>query len=134
MPNKNFMADAADYAVATHKLALCGIGISGAVANSWHIPVALELEVRERDIACIYCGVAFTAAHVSRRSAASWEHIINDAKIVTRENIALCCCGCNASKGQKQLSIWLQSKYCMARGITSESVAQIAKAAIANGQ
>lgn len=29
------------------------------------------------------------------------EHIINDAKIIIRENIALCCCGCNASKGQK---------------------------------
>ena len=64
----------------------------------------------------------------------SWEHIINDEKIITRENIALCCRGCNSSKGQKQLSIWLQSKYCKEHGITVESVAPIIKRAIANGQ
>ncbi len=80
------------------------------MANKWNIPDWLENEVRERNKACVYCGVVFTPAKVSRRSAASWEHIINDAKIVTRENIALCCCGCNASKGQKQLSVWLHSR------------------------
>jgi len=103
------------------------------MANKWNIPDWLEAEVRERDKACVYCGVVFTPAQVSRRSAASWEHIINDARIVTRENIALCCCGCNASKGQKQLSVWLQSKYCLTRGIGSTTVAPIVKRAIDNG-
>lgn len=104
------------------------------VANNWNIPSWLEAEVRERDKACIYCGAAFTPYHVSRKSASSWEHIINNAKMVTRENIALCCCGCNSSKGQKQLSVWLQSKYCLMRGISHSSVAAIAKAAIKNDQ
>ena len=103
------------------------------MANSWNIPDRLENGVRERDKACVYCGVEFTPAKVSRKTAASWEHIINDAKIITRENIALCCCACNASKGQKQLSVWLQSKYCKDRGITQESVALIVQQAIANG-
>ncbi len=104
------------------------------MANIWNIPVWLETEVRKRDKVCVYCGLDFTPAKVSRRSAASWEHIINDAKIITRENIVLCCCGCNASKGQKQLSVWLQSKYCKDRGITPGSVAPIIKQAISNGQ
>ena len=104
------------------------------MANNWNIPAWLEEEVRVRDKKCVYCGVEFTSPDVSRKSAPSWEHIINDAKIITRENIALCCCGCNASRGQKQLSVWLQSQYCKDRGITPESVAPIVKQAIGNGQ
>ncbi|CAD6880362.1 hypothetical protein [Methylomonas albis] len=103
------------------------------MTNKWNIPDWLEHEVRERDKVCVYCGVMFTPAQVSRRSAASWEHIINDAKIITRENIAPCCCGCNASKGQKQLSVWLQSKYCLIRGIGPATVAPIVKQALDSG-
>lgn len=104
------------------------------MANNWNIPEWLENEVRERDRACVYCGVGFTPTKVSKKTAASWEHIINDAKIVTRENIALCCCGCNASKGAKNLSDWLQSKYCIERNINPETVSLIIKDAIRNGQ
>ena len=104
------------------------------MANNWNIPNWLEKEVRERDKACVYCSVEFVAPTVSKKSAASWEHIINDAKIITRENIALCCRGCNASKGQKKLSVWLQSNYCKVRGIAIDSVAPIIKQAITNGQ
>ena len=104
------------------------------MANNWNIPEWLENEVRERDIVCVYCGNDFTLAKVSKRSASSWEHIINDAKIITKENIALCCCGCNASKGQKRLSAWLQTKYCDEHGISPETVAPMIKQAIANGQ
>ena len=100
------------------------------MANNWNIPTWLEKEVRERDTVCVYCGGEFTLAKISKISAPSWEHIINDAKIITRENIALCCCGCNASKGQKQLSIWLQSQYCKEREITPDSVALVVKQAI----
>jgi len=103
------------------------------MANNWNIPKCLELEVRERDKVCVYCGCEFTPANEAKKTAASWEHIINDATIITRENIALCCCGCNSSKGQKQLSIWLRTKYCIERGITKETVAPIIKQAISNG-
>ena len=103
------------------------------MANNWNIPSWLEKEVRDRDKTCVYCGTNFTPANVSMKTAASWEHIINDVKIITRENIVLCCCGCNASKGQKQLSVWLQSNYCKERRITPDTVAPIVKQAIANG-
>jgi len=104
------------------------------MANNWNIPAWLEAEVRERDKECVYCGTEFTPANISRKSVSSWEHIINDVKIITHENIVLCCCGCNSSKGQKKLSDWLQSKYCKDRGITPETVAPIVKEAIKNGQ
>ena len=60
----------------------------------------------------------------------SWEHIINDETIITRENIALCCVGCNASKGQKALKDWLESTYCRRRGITAATVAPIIRNAL----
>ncbi len=104
------------------------------MANNWNIPEWLEKEVRERDKTCVYCRVEFTPAKVAKKTAVSWEHIINDAKIITRENIALCCCGCNASKGTKKLSEWLQSKYCMERNINQDTVSPIIKNAIRNGQ
>jgi len=79
---------------------------------------------------CVYCGNEFTSVKIVRKSAAGWEHIINDAGIITRENIALCCWGCNASKGRKPLSVWLQTQHCIDRGITPETVAPVVKQAI----
>jgi len=95
--------------------------------NRWNIPDWLEREVLGRDLACVYCGILFATAK-ARRDRPSWEHIINDATIVTRENIALCCVGCNASKGAKNLAAWLGSRYCLARGISSRTIAPIAQA------
>lgn len=103
------------------------------MANKWNIPKKLEQEVRIRDTKCVYCGVEFTTSKISKKTAASWEHIINDAKIITRENITLCCCSCNASKGQKNLSLWLESKYCKEKNINYNTVAPIIKQAIDNG-
>jgi hypothetical protein len=98
--------------------------------NRWNIPSWLEEEVRARDGSCIYCGVEFAVASSHRRHMPSWEHIVNDARIVTRENIALCCIGCNASKGAKRLLDWLGSRYCESRGITEASIAAVARAAL----
>ena len=99
--------------------------------NRWNIPDWLEREVIERDRSCVYCGVAFTGCEANRRHHPSWEHITNDARIITRENIARCCIGCNASKGKKTLVAWLMSPYCAARGITGESVALVVRSYLA---
>lgn len=101
--------------------------------NIWGIPEWLESEVRTRDKTCVYCGVQMiekVPAGASRKVAATWEHIINDARIVTRENIARCCAACNSSKGQKSLSDWLQSTYCKTRGITVDTVSEVVKQAL----
>jgi len=101
-----------------------------ALANNWNIPDWLEKEVRDRDRICVYCRVEFTPAGVARKTSASWEHIINDVSIPSRENIALCCGGCNSSKGRKLLLEWLESKYCSDRNISEDTVAPIIKTAI----
>jgi 5-methylcytosine-specific restriction endonuclease McrA len=104
------------------------------MANNWNIPSWLEQEVRDRDKACVYCGCDFVSPKISVKSSPSWEHIINDETIITRENIALCCRGCNSSKGQKSVSDWLTTTYCKERNINFRTVAPIIQQAIENGQ
>jgi 5-methylcytosine-specific restriction endonuclease McrA len=99
--------------------------------NRWNIPPALEKEVRQRDKSCVYCRIKFRAGKAARKFVATWEHIINDARIVTRENIALCCFSCNSSKGTKRLADWFKSEYCKSRGIGPGTVAGVIKRALA---
>src|SRR5262245_58895567 len=98
--------------------------------NRWNIPAWLEIEATARDTHCVYCRSSFEVPPSRRSQRPSWEHIINDARIITRENIVRCCVGCNASKGRKALAAWLESPYCKARGITAASLAPIAQAAL----
>jgi hypothetical protein len=101
--------------------------------NHWGIPDSLEEEIKERDKACVYCGIQMlekTPPRGPRKAVATWEHIINDAGIITRENIARCCVACNSSKGTKKLCDWLKSSYCTKRGITTDTVAEVVKKAL----
>jgi hypothetical protein len=101
--------------------------------NNWGIPEWLEREVKERDKTCVYCGIQMIEQmppRGPRRNVATWEHIINDASIVSRENIARCCVACNSSKGSKKLSDWIQSSYCKKRGINKDTVAEVVKEAL----
>jgi len=98
--------------------------------NNWDIPDWLEMEVKERDKTCVYCGIKMIEkmpSNGTRKTVATWEHIINDASIVTRENVARCCVACNSSKGTKKLSDWLESAYCKKRGINKDTVAEVVK-------
>lgn len=96
--------------------------------NRWGIPQDLEKLIRDRDITCVYCGTELLESvpkGCSRKQAATWEHIVNDATIVTIQNIARCCNSCNASKGAKNLRKWLDTNYCRGKGITTDSVAPV---------
>jgi hypothetical protein len=100
--------------------------------NQWNIKEWMEKEIIERDKVCVYCGVPFTTPKQCRKASPSWEHIVNDARIVTKENICRCCVSCNASKGSKDLSDWLGSTYCKKKGITAKTVSDVVKKAIEN--
>lgn len=91
------------------------------------MPKDVENVVKQRDITCVYCGAAFTDSTKSRKTIPTWEHIINDISLCGADNIALCCCSCNASKGAKLLVDWLDSKYCKQKGITKHTVSDIVK-------
>ena len=101
--------------------------------NKWGIPAWLEREVLQRDEECVYCRIPMLEsppADGSPKSVATWDHIINDAKSVTRENIVRCCASCNSSKGTKKLSLWIESSYCKQRGIGRDTVADVVKQAL----
>ncbi len=83
-------------------------------AKRWKIPVETAEAVIQRDTCCVYCGCEFDNSVRSRK--ASWEHIINDIRLCEPDNIALCCVGCNASKGVKELDVWLETKKAQERG------------------
>ena len=100
--------------------------------NQWNIPEWMEKEIIERDKVCVYCGVPFTQPEECRKTSPSWEHIVNDARIVTLENICRCCVSCNASKGSKDLVDWLQSGYCKKKGISAKTVSDVVRSAIEN--
>lgn len=98
--------------------------------NRWNIPATLEAEILARDKVCIYCRLDFSLPVTTRGMKPSWEHIINNERIVTHENIARCCMSCNASKGAKELKAWLESKYCKQKEIHANSVAKIVRNAL----
>ena|ERR1044071_3154360 len=101
--------------------------------NNWGIPERLEKEIRERDRSCVYCGIRMIEKmprRGSRRAVGTWEHIINNERIISRENIARCCVACNSSKGAKKLSDWMHSSYCKKRQINARTVARIIKKAL----
>lgn len=91
-------------------------------AARWRISRDLALAVIARDTQCIYCRRDFAVWPGLRAALASWEHIVNDSALVNEANIALCCVGCNSSKGRKSLEDWLKSKYCVERKITKPSL------------
>ena len=102
------------------------------MANKWGIPEETEEYVIKRDLACVYCGVDFSIEHKSKKTKPTWEHIVNDIRINSVDNIALCCTSCNASKGAKLLEDWFKGKYCNTKRITNSTVAEVIKKAIKN--
>lgn len=96
--------------------------------NSFGISKSLEKRIRKRDKFCIYCGVMMTRKidiPSEKKHIASWEHIINDIPITKKDNIALCCCSCNSSKGVKNIFKWFESDYCKRNNININTVSKV---------
>jgi hypothetical protein len=104
------------------------------MANRWNIPDKVERFVKTRDLECVYCKVDFSQIHNSRKTKPTWEHIVNDIRLNSADNVALCCSSCNASKGAKNLEDWLKSKYCVSKGITRDTVQLVVKRVLDLGQ
>lgn len=102
------------------------------MANRWGIPKDVEELVKIRDKQCVYCGSPFSSEATSIKTRPTWEHIINDIRINGPDNIALCCGSCNASKGSKELQVWLNSKYCVQKGINKNRVSEVVRKHLEN--
>jgi hypothetical protein len=98
--------------------------------NKWGIPAEMEKAIIDRDQNCSYCRCQFSEH--DKKTTATWEHITNDARIISYENICRCCFSCNASKGSKLLSEWLESSYCKKKGISLSTVSDVIKNAFRN--
>ena len=97
--------------------------------NNWGIPDWLEEKVRKRDKLCVYCGVKmkeYPHTKGTPSDKATFEHIDNDGP-PSEENIVMCCGSCDASKGVKKLSDWLESSYCKKKKISRETVADVVR-------
>ena len=97
------------------------------MANRWNIPEEVEIFVKSRDLECVYCRVDFSQIHESIKTKPTWEHLVNDIRLNSADNVALCCYSCNSSKGAKSLEDWLSSKYCVSKGITRDTVGLVVK-------
>jgi len=80
------------------------------MSNSYGISKNVEEEIRARDKRCVFCHKRFSRE--SRASGATIEHFNNDGPMTKKFNLAICCGGCNSSKGTKKLSAWLKTPYC----------------------
>lgn len=97
------------------------------MSNRWGIPNEIEKLVIKRDLFCVYCRIDFSINHESRKTKPTWEQIVNDVRISTADNISLSCTSCNASKGAKLLSNWLNSRYCISKEINQKQLQRLFK-------
>jgi len=95
------------------------------MANSYGISDRDERTIRARDKCCVYCGVRLKRR--PWRHSATIEHFNNNGPFTRLWNIAMCCRGCNSSKGTHKLSIWLASVYCRKKKIGYDSVADVVR-------
>jgi hypothetical protein len=95
------------------------------MANTYGISERDEQRIRIRDKHCVYCGVRLKNSPWCDRPTI--EHFNNDGPFDSYANIAMCCRGCNSSKGVKPLLAWLASSYCQEKSITLKTVAPIVR-------
>jgi len=95
--------------------------------NKWGIPYSIEEKVKKRDKFCVYCHIKlkeYSRTKGTPGDKATWEHIKNDGPN-SESNVVRCCCSCNASKGTKKLSDWLESSYCKKKNISKKTIANV---------
>lgn len=100
------------------------------MANKYGIPDKVENKIRKRDMPfCVYCRKRMTIPkrggsrsnwatieHLDERGPGYWDESWNGIRL-SENNLAICCFGCNASRGQHNLYEWFRSSYCVDRKI-----------------
>ncbi len=105
------------------------------MANRFGIPIDIENEIRERDTDCVYCRRQMKSYHQvkgTRGDQATIEHFNLDGPFywshgLEKEDLAICCRGCNSSRGMKKLLEWFETPYCVERNINENTVANPVK-------
>lgn len=99
--------------------------------NKFEISEEVEARLRRRDKKCVYCRKAMIYPYDGdkRRDSATIEHLNENPPFywsdgLKEEGLAICCGGCNSSRGKKTLEYWFKSSYCVERNINGETVAK----------
>ena len=92
------------------------------MSNSYGIPPEIEKKIRDDDKKCVYCQKEMKKfSKVGKRSdMATVEHFREKGPFywkegLKEEDIGICCCSCNSSRGILKLSDWFGKPYCADR-------------------
>ena len=98
------------------------------MSNTYSISKKDEREIRARDKICVYCRVLMKQSpYAMGSSGATIEHFHNDGPFNEKFNVAICCRGCNSSKGTMRLSVWFKTSYCRKKKINEKTVSKPVK-------
>jgi 5-methylcytosine-specific restriction endonuclease McrA len=82
------------------------------MSNTYGISELVEKEIRARDKKCEYChGSMKRSSRAKGEAEATIEHFNNNGPFTKKENLDICCRGCNSSKGVKTLLAWSKTPY-----------------------
>lgn len=102
--------------------------------KNFGIPDNVLAEIRARDKSCVYCHKIMIDPYQTQKSkdSATIEHLNSDPPFhwsdgLREDGIAICCGSCNSSRGQKRLTDWFKSRYCIDRNINADTVADPVK-------
>ena len=90
------------------------------MGNAYDISFELETFIRRKYKNCIYCGIKLKNSKKNYHDKATIEHIDNIVRHRTKDNLAMCCNSCNASKGKLPLWNWLRKGYCIKKDVKTE--------------
>jgi len=94
--------------------------------NKYGLPEDKLNKIRERDKDCVYCHKKMINPSDGGFCGdwATIEHLNCLPPWNNPNTIAICCGSCNSSRGDKKLSDWFKSAYCIERNIKKETVAE----------
>jgi hypothetical protein len=105
------------------------------MANQFGIPQEVERRLRQRFKVCAYCrremqeypGVKGCPSDKATIEHLNWNGPFRWSKGLKEEDLVICCGSCNSSRGQKLLTAWFASSYCLQRGIAASTVTEEVK-------
>lgn len=100
-------------------------------AKFWRVPEEVLKKILIRDKNCVYCHIK-TKIHQSSigtpKDKKTIEHFSEKYVHSPLEaDVGICCGSCNSSKGNKKLSTWFKTKYCLNNNINEKTVARPVK-------
>lgn len=98
-------------------------------AKYWGVPEKVLRKIVERDKVCVYCRkkMIYGSSIGTPKNKATIEHFSDDPDWYEEVDVGICCGSCNSSKGNKKLSHWFKTDYCVKNNIDEKKVSKPVK-------